>query len=873
MAKKAANESKESQSSSASNLKMVLRKRPTRHSVVAAVGIEKEGKSISAKRVTTKLKKKHGKLDSKMPKKPPTAFFYFLEDFRKGFQEQNPDIKSMRAIGKACGEKWKTMTYEEKVKYYDIATEKRAEFDRAMADYIKRKENGKVENSEEDSEFDEYERTQRWCARGEFAQEAKLEGKKMVTNVYENHSNFSNTCIILNVTTTNGIWPSKNPLFEPIPLLIVQLAFIITITRSLYFILRPLRQPRLVTDILGGLLLGPSFFGRKAYFSKLFPVRSVTTLETVAYMALDLYIFLIGLEMDVNSIKSSAKRELNIAAAGALIPMVRPGLEWLIRRTSKGNNNAYSDSYLCFFLIGVVICSFVTEVTGTFSIVGAFVFGIIMPDRDLGALLFERFADFVSGIMLPLFFAMCGIRTNVHKVHNWFLAGFVIILTCFCKILGTLLVSHSYHMPLQDRLALGVLMNTKGILAVVVLNLGWDKKVLHDQEYAVMVIAIVIMTGGVAPIISTMYRSSTRIIKYKGRSIQRAKQGAELRILACVHGVGNVLGTINLLELSNATKESPLCIFALHLVELRGSASAVLIVHTSSKNSAYKRVGSSPSDRIVNIFEAFENRSTGISVHPLTAMSPFITMHEDVCNLAEDKHIAFMILPFHNQAGNSNGDTTGSSPFREVNKNILANAPCSVGIFVDKGQGKSDNGRMQHVVMVFIGGPDDREALALAWRMSANPSVQLTVLRLHSRYNNNVTEEDIRYSKCIDGRQSQVDAEFVNEFRLQTAGEHNVNYYEKVVNNREETTGALREMELQKVGLYIVGREVMASAATADLLGWSECPEIGAIGDLLVYSDFIRASVLVVQHYPGDDGEVGAVSMRRSNHGLLFVDD
>lgn len=388
-----------------------------------------------------------------------------------------------------------------------------------------------------------------------------------------------------------------------------------------------------------------------------------------------------------------------------------------------------------------------------------------------------------------------------------------------------------------------------------------------------MVIAIVIMTGGVAPIISTMYRSSTRIIKYKGRSIQRAKQGAELRILACVHGVGNVLGTINLLELSNATKESPLCIFALHLVELRGSASAVLIVHTSSKNTAYKRVGSSPSDRIVNIFEAFENRSTGISVHPLTAMSPFITMHEDVCNLAEDKHIAFMILPFHNQAGNSNADTTGSSPFREVNKNILANAPCSVGIFVDKGQGKSDNGRMQHVVMVFIGGPDDREALALAWRMSANPSVQLTVLRLHSRYNNNVKEEDIRYSKCIDGRQSQVDAEFVNEFRLQTAGEHNVNYYEKAVNNREETTGALREMELQKVGLYIVGREVTASAATADLLGWSECPEIGAIGDLLVYSDFIRASVLVVQHFPGDDGDVGAVSMRRSNHGLLFVDD
>ncbi|KAB5512332.1 hypothetical protein DKX38_029360 [Salix brachista] len=44
----------------------------------------------------------------------------------------------MREVGKACGEKWKTMTYEEKVKYYDIATEKRAEFDRAMSEYIRR---------------------------------------------------------------------------------------------------------------------------------------------------------------------------------------------------------------------------------------------------------------------------------------------------------------------------------------------------------------------------------------------------------------------------------------------------------------------------------------------------------------------------------------------------------------------------------------------------------------------------------------------------------------------------------------------------------------------------------------------------------------
>ncbi|KAI9159851.1 hypothetical protein LWI28_002553 [Acer negundo] len=123
---------------------------------VAVSGIKESSFGHKFQKLTVKQKKKHVKFDVKKPKKPPTAFFYFLEDFRKEFQEQNPNVKSMRDIGKACGEKWKTMTYEEKVKYYDIATEKRAEFDSAMADYIKKQESGDGEETEEDSEFDEY---------------------------------------------------------------------------------------------------------------------------------------------------------------------------------------------------------------------------------------------------------------------------------------------------------------------------------------------------------------------------------------------------------------------------------------------------------------------------------------------------------------------------------------------------------------------------------------------------------------------------------------------------------------------------------------------------------------------------------------------
>ncbi|KAG8634663.1 hypothetical protein MANES_17G068300v8 [Manihot esculenta] len=146
MAKKTSKSKKRSSSSASSASSDAIRK--TSES-------DKEMRPKPAMKPKRRSKKKSVKIDAKRPKKPPTAFFFFLYDFRKDFQEQNPDVKSMRDVGKACGEKWKTMNYEEKVKYYDIATEKRAEFDKVMAEYIKKLENGENEDTDDDSEFDE----------------------------------------------------------------------------------------------------------------------------------------------------------------------------------------------------------------------------------------------------------------------------------------------------------------------------------------------------------------------------------------------------------------------------------------------------------------------------------------------------------------------------------------------------------------------------------------------------------------------------------------------------------------------------------------------------------------------------------------------
>ncbi|XP_022886179.1 high mobility group B protein 14 [Olea europaea var. sylvestris] len=152
MARRRTSRSRNSSSTSASTESP---KEQTDGKMALRVTTSEKTKKSRKKPKTLVSKKQAAKINAMKPKKPPTAFFYYLEDFRKEYQERNPDVKSMRDVGKACGEKWKTMTYDEKVQYYDIATEKRAEFDRAVAEFEKRKETGDFDELKDDSDFDE----------------------------------------------------------------------------------------------------------------------------------------------------------------------------------------------------------------------------------------------------------------------------------------------------------------------------------------------------------------------------------------------------------------------------------------------------------------------------------------------------------------------------------------------------------------------------------------------------------------------------------------------------------------------------------------------------------------------------------------------
>ncbi|KAL7095376.1 hypothetical protein ACP275_10G020100 [Erythranthe tilingii] len=98
------------------------------------------------KRQTKKEKK--AKIDPNKPKRPPSAFFVFLEEFRKTFKKENPNIKAVSAVGKAGGEKWKSLTDAEKAPYEAKAAKRKVEYGKLMDAYNKKQDSSADEGDE-----------------------------------------------------------------------------------------------------------------------------------------------------------------------------------------------------------------------------------------------------------------------------------------------------------------------------------------------------------------------------------------------------------------------------------------------------------------------------------------------------------------------------------------------------------------------------------------------------------------------------------------------------------------------------------------------------------------------------------------------------
>ena len=369
---------------------------------------------------------------------------------------------------------------------------------------------------------------------------------------------------------------------------------------------------------------------------------------------------------------------------------------------------------------------------------------------------------------------------------------------------------------------------------------------IDDESYSIMILCMIFFTGLIAPLVKKLYKPRT-YKSQKRRTVLHSRPDSELRLLACIFRENCTSSLLNLLEVSNPSFESPICFYLVHLLVLDGRSTSMLVSHRPGKKTPARAASS---EHIINAFKLYQQQNVGtLIVNPFTSIAPFVTIHQDVCELALDKRVAMVIIPFHKRFTMEHTDNFANSTIRTVNRNILENSPCSVGILVDRGTLPSNTllfarRTSYRILLVFIGGPDDREALAYAMRMAEHPNVNLTVIQL--------VDSSLKDQKH---NQRRLDFDLINEFKLANVGSKSLVFKEERVADGLEIIATIQGLE-NKYELVLVGRShVNDSAIFGGLTEWNEFPELGCIGDMLASSDSkCKASLLVVQQqiFSGD---------------------
>ncbi|KAL8089170.1 hypothetical protein AgCh_038807 [Apium graveolens] len=529
----------------------------------------------------------------------------------------------------------------------------------------------------------------------------------------------------------------------------------------------------------------------------------------------------------------------------AILYGIRPAALWAVRRTPEGR--PVKEIYICAVLVTLMICGFIGELIGITAFGGSLALGLVIPDGPpLGAALEEKLDSFVH-VFMPLFFAVSGLETNFSAIKHMEHVGVIQLLACVSivgKVLGTVLPPLFLRIPVRDALSLALIMNTKGIAELGFMIQMKHMNQLTEEPYTVMVISVVVITGVISPIIKVLYDPSRRYLAYRRRTILHLRRNEELRILTCLHSPETVQAVISLLQASNATKESPITIVVLHLVKLVGRSSSLLVAHRQHEKSSSKRT---QSEQIFSAFKKFEQLNVGrvFLNNTFKGISPYATMHNDVCSLALEKRSILIIVPFHKQY--IYGETVEtSSALENLNKKVLDKAPCSVGVLIDRVKQKNpryilSEQLLQKVAVIFFGGADDREALAYGQRMSENPSIQVNLIRFITSDSENVVGGKER-SKMLD-------AKILSDFKhsAKTTSCKQVSYQEEEVSSGKDVVALTRSVG-DANDLVLVGRRHGESDIMHQLKEWRDRGELGAVGEILASPEHnCAASVLVLQ--------------------------
>ncbi|MFA4978059.1 MAG: cation:proton antiporter [Sphingobacterium sp.] len=430
--------------------------------------------------------------------------------------------------------------------------------------------------------------------------------------------------------TSQGAWKDftstlLHSLQHPLAILLAQIVTIIIAARIMGWICIKIKQPVVIGEMLAGIILGPSLLG--LYFPEfshtLFPVESLSNLQFLSQIGLILFMFIIGMELDLNVLRNKAHDAVVISHASIVIPFTlgislayflylfhpptnveflsyslfigismsitafpvlariiqERGLQksklgamaitcaaadditaWCILAVViaivkagdfasalytiglavayvlimikivrpflmrvgevKGSKEALSKPVVAIFFIVLLLSAYATEVIGIHALFGAFMAGAIMPEGSRFRTAFiEKIEDVSTLLLLPLFFVYTGLRTQIGLLNDpqlWMITIGIILVAVIGKFAGSTLAARFVGQSWKDSLSIGALMNTRGLMELIVLNIGYDLGVLSAELFSMMVVMALVttfMTGPSLDLINFLYRPKKSLLQ------------------------------------------------------------------------------------------------------------------------------------------------------------------------------------------------------------------------------------------------------------------------------------------------------------------------------------------------------------------------
>ncbi len=338
-----------------------------------------------------------------------------------------------------------------------------------------------------------------------------------------------------------------------------------------------------------------------------------------------------------------------------------------------------------------------TEVVGIHALFGAFVAGVVMPaNTKFRKIVSSRIEDLSVSFLLPLFFALTGLRTNLGflldtSVWTWF--GAVLFVAVFGKFGAGAVASLASGLGLRNALAIGVLLNARGLMELVVLNIGFEIGVLSSEMFAMMVMMAVATTFMTGPFLTLVLQTARRRVRH---AVVAAREG--LRILT---PFGPPEAGVALLRVASSLLP-------------RARENSITAVHFAPA-SDFSIVDDPEREGKIFLQLARFGRENGIRFQPLYQSSSDVSI--DIVRRAQEMQASWIIM---GAARSVFGDNKIGGKVGEV----LRSAPCGVGILVDNGL------QALSAVQVIHARKRDDVLLDLAARMRVTRGTRITVVDL-----------------------------------------------------------------------------------------------------------------------------------------------